>query len=154
MEARVGVLLLLLVLLPLGHGDTLHCTQSSPVPILINASCLPCPAPLVSVMELWLEYYHHSNIQSGPIWLVDGSRMYLIVHWGPPSLTLLNLHFRYMLFSRESDSRIANVRLSVSPSVTKTPQPLRIVPISQISAYLCLLAIVPISHNTCDRKGL
>ena len=34
-----------------------------------------------------------------------------------------------LLFSRESDYRIANVRLSVHQSITKTPQPLRIAPI-------------------------
>ena len=39
------------------------------------------------------------------------------------------------IFSHESDSRIANVRLSVSLSITKTPQPLKIVPINQISAF-------------------
>ena len=33
-----------------------------------------------------------------------------------------------MFFSRESDSTIANVRLSVCPSVTETPQPQRIMP--------------------------
>ena len=42
--------------------------------------------------------------------------------------------YTFSLFSRESDSRIANVRLSVRPSVrlsvTKTPQPLRIAPIN------------------------
>ena len=43
------------------------------------------------------------------------------------------------VFNRESDSRIANVR----PSVPKPPQSLRIMPISQISAYLSLLAIMP-----------
>jgi len=32
-------------------------------------------------------------------------------------------------FSRESDSTVANVRLSVRLSVTETPQPLRIAPI-------------------------
>ena len=47
------------------------------------------------------------------------------------------------LFSRKNDSRISKVHLSV----IKTPQPLRIVPISQISANLSLLAIMPISHH-------
>ena len=36
---------------------------------------------------------------------------------------------RWELFSPESDSRIANVRLSVCTSVTESPQPLRIAPI-------------------------
>ena len=52
-------------------------------------------------------------------------------------------------FSCESDSRIANVRLSVRQSVrqsvTKTPQPLRIKPICHY-AYL-LISQTPISHH-------
>ena len=48
-------------------------------------------------------------------------------------------------FSRESDSTIANVCLSVSPSEIKTPQPLRIKPICHY-AYL-LISQIPISHH-------
>ena len=51
-----------------------------------------------------------------------------------------------VIFSRKSNSTIANVCLSVSLK-SKLPQPLRIMPISQISAYLSLLAIMPISHH-------
>ena len=70
------------------------------------------------------------------------------------------LYFNKNIFSYKSDSRIASL------SVTKTPQPLRIMPISQISAImplshlaptlpppplslseLQLLAIMPISHH-------
>ena len=42
-----------------------------------------------------------------------------------------------------------SVCLSVRQSVTKTSQPLRIIPISQIPAYkpLCQSAIMPISHH-------
>ena len=48
------------------------------------------------------------------------------------------------------DPRIANVHLSVCLSVTKTPQPLSIMPTSQISAYKQSRqsAIVPLSHHT------
>ena len=48
-------------------------------------------------------------------------------------------------FSRESDSTIANVCSSVSPSEIKTPQPLRIKPICHY-AYL-LISQIPISHH-------
>ena len=45
------------------------------------------------------------------------------------------LFLQLIIFSRESDSRIANVRPSVCPSirlsVTETPQPLRIAPIGR-----------------------
>ena len=93
-------------------------------------------------------------------------------------MELVGHHF-YRFFSRESDSRIANVRLSVRQSVrqsvTKTPQPLRIKPIchyayllisqihishhaNQLSCQsatlpltLCLLAIISTSYLTCFR---
>ena len=53
-----------------------------------------------------------------------------------------------LLFSREGDSTIANVRLSVRQSVTKTPQPLRIGPIDH-QAYRpsSLSTIEPIDHQ-------
>ena len=47
-----------------------------------------------------------------------------------------------------------SIRLSVHLSVTKTPQPLRIMPISQISAYLSLLAIMQIIHNTTHNASV
>ena len=50
-----------------------------------------------------------------------------------------------LFFSRESDSTIANVCSSVSPSEIKTPQPLRIKPICHY-AYL-LISQIPISHH-------
>ena len=61
---------------------------------------------------------------------------------GRPQIWLLN-----PFFSCESDSRIANVRLSVCLSVTETPQPLRIAPVGH-RAYqpLSLSTIEPIDH--------
>ena len=52
-----------------------------------------------------------------------------------------------VVFSPKSDSRIANFCSSVCPSVTKTPQPLRIAPIGH-RAYqpLSLSTIEPIDH--------
>ena len=46
-------------------------------------------------------------------------------------------------FSRKSYSRIANIRLSVHQSVTKTPQPLRIAPIDK-----------PINHRAYQPSSL
>ena len=60
------------------------------------------------------------------------------------------------IFSRESESRIKNVYLSVCQSVTKTPQPLRIIskshhtyqpPCSPTNKPLCISAIMPICHH-------
>ena len=52
-----------------------------------------------------------------------------------------------IIFSRETNSRIANVRRYVCLSVSKTPQPLRIRPISQISADLSYYANKPSCHS-------
>ena len=60
-----------------------------------------------------------------------------ITEWQPGVLWLLYIRINMFtdIFSQESDSRIANVHPSVCLSIIKTPQPLRIMPISQISAY-------------------
>ena len=79
------------------------------------------------------------NIYSTFFWQLQRTRTKII--------SIIQLEEPLSTFSRKSDSRIANVCLSVRPSVIKTPQPLRIMPISQISAYLSLLAIMKISHN-------
>ena len=54
----------------------------------------------------------------------------------------------WYIFSRESDSTIANVRPSVCLSVTKTPQPLRITPTNH-RGYRpsSLLTVKPIDHQ-------
>ena len=88
-------------------------------------------------------------------------------HQNCPQLPLTEQHRWYnisksvnTIFCHESDSRIANVCLSVypsvCPSVIKTPQPLRIMPISQISAYLSLspLTIKPISQKAYQPLSL
>ena len=63
-----------------------------------------------------------------------------IVHnlqMNPPSVSNL---WVTLIFSRESNSSIANVCLSVRPSIIKTPQPLRIITISHH-------AIMPSCHH-------
>ena len=57
-----------------------------------------------------------------------------------------------MFYSRESDSRIANVRPSVCLSVTKTTQPLRIKPVCLSKS--CLLIIMPIDHKAHELSDL
>ena len=47
----------------------------------------------------------------------------------------------------KSDSRIANVWQSVHQSVIKTPQPIRNIPISHISALAILASYMPLSHR-------
>ena len=75
---------------------------------------------------------------------------------------VLRLFSKAPVFSRESDSIIANVRLSVSPSVclsvclsvTKTPQPLRFAPINH-QAYqpLSLSTIDPSDHQAYRHRA-
>ena len=72
---------------------------------------------------------------------------------------LLLSNFHYVIFSRESDSRIANVCLSVClsvcQSVTKTPKPLKIAPIDH-QAYQPsgLSTIEPTDHQAYQPLSL
>ena len=68
-------------------------------------------------------------------------------------ITILNLCLQYndikqfaAIFSRESDSRIANVRLSVSPSVRPSQKPLSLSK-SSLSAIMLTFSQIPISHH-------
>ena len=64
-------------------------------------------------------------------------------------------HIWSAIFSRESNSTIANVRLSVCLSVIKTPQSLRIAPIYHwVYRPLSLSTIEPINHQAYLKSSL
>ena len=94
-------------------------------------------------MHLYIYFHHVMTITNLdiivflPLYIVG---IYLLL-----STTKLRIIPTKSIFSHESDSTIANVRPSVSLSVTKTPQPLKIKPICHY-AYLWISQI-PISHH-------